>query len=89
LHAIDESIVSLREPHMLIRILSTFAMLATMSPTYSTSDSTDDETMGGEGLGGVFNVVAFIGAVVLVVIVVLAILSITGQFESDTVDPVT
>ena len=74
---------------MLIRILSTFAMLATMGSGYSSSDASDEETMGGEGLGGVFGVIAFISLAILLVVIALGILSLTGQFVSDVADPVT
>lgn len=74
---------------MLIRIISTFAMLGMMNSWYTSGSDSDEETMGGEGMSGVFAAVTFIAVAVLVVIVVLGVLSLMGQFESSTADPVT
>ncbi|MEJ7839082.1 MAG: hypothetical protein WKF81_09710 [Thermomicrobiales bacterium] len=74
---------------MFIRIISTFAMLGLMSSGYSSKNDNDEETMGGEGMSGIFVAVTLIALIVLVVIIGLAVMSLTGQFESEFADPVT
>jgi hypothetical protein len=71
---------------MLLRLLLLIAMMGYTGPD---ARSEEDRKMGGEGLGTILNLFVGLGAIVLAVLVVLAILAITGQFESDLLDPIT
>jgi hypothetical protein len=72
---------------MLLRLLFLIAMLGyTSGPD---ARSSEERKMGGEGLGTIVSLVAGLGVIALLVLIVLAILAITGQFESDLLDPIT
>jgi uncharacterized membrane protein (DUF106 family) len=76
------------ERDMLFRLLSTVMMLRMMSSHYA-QEPVEEETKGGEGFGSVVGFVTFIATILVAAVIVLAILSLTGQFESDVIDPVT
>jgi hypothetical protein len=71
---------------MLLRLLLLIAMLGVTGPD---ARSEEDRKMGGEGLGTMVNLFAGLGVITLAVLIVLAILALTGQFDSDLLDPVT
>jgi hypothetical protein len=71
---------------MLLRLLLLVAMLGVTGPD---ARSEEDRKMGGEGLGTMVNLFAGLGVITLAVLIVLAILALTGQFDSDLLDPVT
>jgi len=74
---------------MLIRIMTMLSLLNLMGSGYSSYDTPEDESMGGEGFGGVVQVVAFLGVLVLIGLVILGIMAVTGQFTDEFADPVT
>ncbi len=71
---------------MLLRLLLLIAMMGYTGPD---TRSEEDRKMGGEGFGTIVNLVAGLGVITLAVLIVLAILAMTGQFDSDLLDPVT
>lgn len=72
---------------MLLRLLFLISLMG-----YATGPDArehEDEKLGGEGFGTIVTLFVGLGALVLLTLIVLAILAITGQFESDLMDPLT
>ncbi|HVL23758.1 MAG TPA: hypothetical protein VM450_06715 [Thermomicrobiales bacterium] len=71
---------------MLLRLLF---LIATMAYTGPDARSEEDRKMGGEGFGTIVILFVGLGVLALATLVVLAILAMTGQFDSDLLDPLT
>jgi hypothetical protein len=73
---------------MLLRVLYLIALIGVVGGDSRTSAEQDEDgRIGGEGFGNIVMLAMMLGVVVLVAIVVLAALALTGQFESDILDP--
>ena len=74
---------------MLLRVLYLFALIGMVGSDAGASSANDDDDarMGGEGFGNIVMLAVGLGVLLLGAVVVIAILALTGQFESDTLDP--
>ena len=73
---------------MLLRVLYLIALIGVVGgDSRASAEQDEDGRIGGEGFGNIVMLAMMLGVVVLVAIVVLAALALTGQFESDILDP--
>ena len=72
---------------MLFRLFSLIALIGAIGPDTTVSENPEDQRVGGEGFGNVVMIAVLLGMVVLAAVVIIAVLSVTGQFESDVLDP--
>lgn len=73
---------------MLLRLLFLISLLG-----YATGpdarEREEDDKLGGEGFGIIVMLFVGLGLLLLLALVVLAILAVTGQFDSEFMDPIT
>lgn len=73
---------------MLLRLLFLISLLG-----YATGpdarEREEDDRLGGEGFGTIVMLFVGLGLLLLLALVVLAILAVTGQFDSEFMDPIT
>ncbi|HEV2072311.1 MAG TPA: hypothetical protein VGR29_01600 [Thermomicrobiales bacterium] len=73
---------------MLLRLLFLISLLG-----YATGpdarEREEDDKLGGEGFGTIVMLFVGLGLLLLLALVVLAILAVTGQFDSEFMDPIT
>jgi hypothetical protein len=73
---------------MLLRLLFLISLLG-----YATGpdarEREEDDKLGGEGFGMIVMLFVGLGLLLLLALVVLAILAVTGQFDSEFMDPIT
>ena len=73
---------------MLLRLLFLISLLG-----YATGPDAreleEDDRLGGEGFGTIVMLFVGLGLLLLLALVVLAILAVTGQFDSEFMDPIT
>lgn len=74
---------------MLLRVLYLIALIGVVGGDARTSaaDDEDNVRVGGEGFGNIVMLAVMLGVVILGAIIVIAVLALTGQFESDILNP--